>query len=277
MQRIIVDSGCDLTEEMKNGSIELDVVPLNLQLGEKTYVDDVNLDMAEYVEDMESCKSKVQTSAPSPALFLDAYKKEGSLFTVTLSSKLSGTYSSALLAKQMYFDEIGEKFIHIIDSLSACAGETVIALRLNEYIKNNFTDSEIVTAINKFVSEMRTVFILEKFDNLVKNGRVNPYIAKIATLLSIKVICGAKDGEIELLDKARGYKKAVSRLVEIIQKDKLDFENRILGITHVQCLERAIDIKNEILKKIKFKDIVILEARGIASTYAQKGGIVLSY
>jgi len=277
MQKIIVDSGCDLTEEMKNGTIEVEVIPLNLQLGEKTFVDDINLDMAKYVEDMESCTEKVQTSAPSPELFLEAYKKEGSVFIVTLSSKLSGTYNSALLAKQMYLDEVGEKFIHIVDSLSACVGETVIALRINECIKNNFSDYEIVEAINKFMSEMRTIFILEKLDNLVKNGRIKPYIAKIATLLSIKVIGGAKNGEIEMVDKARGYKRAVARLVDIIQKDNLDFENRILGITHVQCLERALDMKAEILKRIKFKDVVICEARGIASTYAQKGGLVLSY
>ena len=124
---------------------------------------------------------------------------------------------------------------------------------------------------------MRTMFVLEKLDNLVKNGRVNPYIAKIAALLSIKVIGGAKDGEIVMVDKARGYKKAIARLIEIIQKDNINFEERILGITHVQCLERAINIKNEILKKVTFKGVVICEARGIASTYAQKGGLVLSY
>jgi fatty acid-binding protein DegV len=80
-----------------------------------------------------------------------------------------------------------------------------------------------------------------------------------------------------MVDKAFGYKKAVARLVDIIQKHELDFENRILGITHVKCLERAIDIKNEILKKINFKDVVICEARGIIATYAQKGGLVFSF
>ena len=277
MQRLVMDSGCDLTDDMKSGKIPVEFIPLNLQVGEKIYIDDRDLDMAKYVEDMESYPGRIQTSAPSPELYLDAFKKEGSIFVVTLSAKLSGSYSSAMLAKQMYLEEFGEKFIHIIDGMSACVGGTVIALRVHECIKKNFSDSEIVAAVEKFMSEMRTIFILEKFDNLVKNGRIKPYIAKIATLLSIKVIGGAKDGEIEMVDKARGYKKAVARMIDIIQKDKIDFEDRILAITHIQCLERALEIKDEVMKRIKFKDIVICEGRGIASTYSQKGGIVLSY
>jgi DegV family protein with EDD domain len=226
---------------------------------------------------MESCSGGVKTSAPSPLLFLDSFKKEGDTFAVTISSKISGTYNSAVLAKQMYLNEIGEKFIHVIDSLSAGIAETLIVMKINECIKNNLSNLEIINTVNKFVSEMRTLFILEKFDNLVKSGRINPYVAKLASILSIKVICGDNKGEIVMVDKAFGYKKAMTRLVELIQKHELDFENRILGITHVKCLERAVDFKNEILSKINFKDVIICEARGIIATYGQKGGLVFSF
>ena len=278
MPRIIVDSGCDYSEEMKRGAIpDFDLVPLTLQVGEKQFVDDLNLDVSAYIEHMENYAGEAKTAAPSPEAFLHAYKKEGDVFAVTLSSKLSGTYNSALLAKRMYIDDIGEKFIHVIDSLSAGIAETLIAMKIHECIKNNLSNIEITAVINKFISEMRTFFILEKFDNLVSSGRINHYVAKLASILSIKVICGDNKGEIILVDKARGFKKTMARLVDNIQKENLDFEKRILGITHVKCLERAMEFKNEILKKIQFKDVVICEARGIIATYAQKGGLVFSF
>lgn len=278
MKRIVVDSGCDLTDEMKNGSMpHLDVIPLNLQAGEMHYVDDKDLDVSEYIEYMENCSGEVKTAAPSPQLFLDSFKKEGDVFAVTLSSKVSGTYNSAFLAKQMHLNEIGEKFIHVIDSFSAGIGETLIVMKIHECIKNNLSNVEIIATVNKFISEMGTLFILEKFDNLVRNGRISPYIAKLASILSIKLICGEKNGEIVLVDKALGYKKSITRLVDIILKHDLDFENRILGITHVKCLERALDFKNEILKKVHFKEVIICEAGGLVATYAQKGGLLFSF
>jgi len=278
MKRIIVDSGCDLTDEMKSGNIPyLERIPLNLHVGSKYYVDDMDLDISEYVEYMENYSGEAKTAAPSPELFFNAYKKEGDIFVVTLSSKISGTYNSAVLAKQMYLDEIGEKFIHVIDSFSAGIGETLIAMCINECIKSNFANIDIIAAVNKFINEMSTYFILEKFDNLVKNGRINPIVAKFASMLSIKVICGEDKGELIMIDKARGYKKTIERLIELMQKKELDFENRILGITHVKCLERAQHFKNEILNKISFKEVVICEAGGIISTYGQKGGLVLSF
>ncbi|MCL1816440.1 MAG: DegV family protein [Clostridiales bacterium] len=278
MTRIVVDSGCDFTEDMKNGSIpNLDLIPLHLQAGEKDFIDDLDLDVSEYLDYMETCSAGAKTAAPSPELFLNSYKKEGDIFAVTVSSKISSTFNSAILAKQIYLEEIGEKFIHVIDSLSAGIAETLIVMKLNECIKKNLPNVEIIATINKFIEEMRTLFILEKFDNLIKSGRINPYVAKLASILSIKVICGDNKGEIVMVDKALGYKKSIMRLIDIIKKHNVDFENRILGITHVKCLERAMEYKNEILKKINFKDVVICEARGIIATYAHKGGLVFSF
>jgi DegV family protein with EDD domain len=278
MTRIVVDSACDLTEEMKMGAMpHLDLIPLNLLVGDKQFVDDLNLDVSEYIEYMESHSGEAKTAAPPPELFLEAYKKAGDIFTVTVSSKISGTYSSAMVAKQMYLNEIGEKFIHVVDSLSAGIAETLIVMKINECIKKNFSNVEIIATVNKFISEMKTFFILEKFDNLVNSGRLNAYVAKVVSILSIKLICGENNGEIILVDKVLGYKRTIARLIEIMKKSDLAFEDRILGITHVKCLEKALEYKDEILKKINFKEVVICEARGLIATYAQTGGLLFSF
>jgi DegV family protein with EDD domain len=272
---IIVDSGCDVNNEHIIGeTCTLSFAPLNLQVENKIYIDDETLDLDAYLKHMEAATVGVKTSAPSPGSFVERFGLADNIFTVTLSSKLSATYQSALTAKRMYLDEIGKKFIHVFDSLTASVGEGVIAMKIAELIKKGTSNLDIVEQVNQFMLGMRTYFILDKFDNLVKTGRINPYIAKIASFLSIKPICAAKEGEIKMVDKSRGFPKAMNRLVEIIRTEIPDIHNRVIGITHVQAYEKAVAMKDALLQ-LRPKEIKIIECNGITTTYANRGGIVL--
>ena len=274
---IVVDSGCDISKDLIDGkSCTLTHVPLNLQIEDKVYLDDDNFDQDTYLAHMETSTIAVKTSAPSPSLFFDQFKFGENVFAVTLSSKLSATYQSAMTAKDMYLEECGKKFIHIFDSLSAAIGEGVIAMKIAELLDKGTAATEVVEQVNQFIKGMNTYFILDKFDNLVKTGRVKPYIAKIASFLNVKPICGADNGEIKMLDKARGYTKALNRLVGIIKENTPDIENRIIGITHVKAYEKAVALKNELMKHITAKDIIIQECRGVSTTYANKGGVIIA-
>lgn len=278
MIKIIADSGCDFTEDMRNQkNINIEQVPLNLQIDKKQYIDNLNLDTKKFIDDMLNFKGVPKTAAPSPELYMEKFKGAESNFVVTLSSQLSGSYNSAEIAKNMYLEENKDKFIHIIDSMSASAGETLICLKINEMIKLNYDENKIKEKIADFVSEMNTYFILERYDNLIKTGRLNPYVAKIASLLSIIPICGADNGKTVLKGQARGNKKAFSKLIEMMQKEGKDFENKTLTITHVNCLEKAMELKNEILKKISFKDIIMSQASGLCSTYADNHGLIIAF
>ena len=276
--KIVVDSGCDFTENMENNKgISIDRAPLTLQLDDKQFIDDGTLDIEQYLNEMARAKETPKTAAPSPESFLEKYKGEASVFVVTLSSFLSASYNNAVLAKQMYLEEIGSKFIHVFDSLSASVGETVIAMKINEYIKQKLHENEIVDKVNSFMKNMRTYFILDNYTNLVKSGRISPYVAKIGQFLSIKPICCGQDGKIAFLDKARGFHKAIDRLVNIIEKESVDFENRILGISHANCPEKAQFFKELILKRLTFKDVIIVDVSGLCATYADRGGLIISF
>ena len=275
MIKIIVDSGCDLNDHLRN-EVGVSIVPLTLQLDGKEFIDDETLDLESYMNEM-SKSSSVKSAAPSPQRFLEAFKGEESVFVVTINSVLSGTYNSALLAKQMYLDEIGDKFIHIFDSLNVSCAESLIAIKIHELSKLNLSNLEIVDGVSKFMEHQRLLFILERFDSLVKTGRVNPIIAKVASVLNIKPVCTTIKGTVVMSDKARGFKKAVSKLVETVEKEGFDLENKILGITHIKCLDKANYVKDELLKKTKFKDVVIFEPTGITSTYGSTGGILVSF
>jgi DegV family protein with EDD domain len=274
---IIVDSGCDVNRKhVESENTTLNFVPLNLQIEDKVYLDDENLNIDEYITHMEAATVGVKTSAPSPGSFVERFGLADNIFAVTLSSKLSATYQSAVTAKRMYLEEYGKKFIHIFDSLSASVAEGVIAMKISELLKKDFSNTDIVEQVNQFMKGMRTYFILDKFDNLVKTGRINPYVAKLASLLSIKPICGDHEGEIKMLDKARGYTKSMKRLVEIIKNNTPDIESRIISITHVKCLEKALALKDELIKHLTAKDIMIQECRGVTTTYANRGGLVVA-
>ena len=276
--KIITDSGCDFTEDMKaQNGIFVEKVPLSLQIEDKEFIDDENLNIDTYIDEMRNSSGSPKSAAPPPQLYMDKFGGDESVFAVTLSSKLSCSYQNAEIAKKAYLSEYGHKFIHVFDSLTACIGQTILVMKINEFIKKNLSENDIVEKVNSFIDGMRTFVVLERYDNLVKNGRIKPYIAKLASLLSIRPICIGKDGEMALFDKVRSTKKAILRLAEIIASEKLDFERRILGISHVRCMERAIFLKDEILKRVPFKDVIITSAGGICATYADTGGMVVSY
>lgn len=278
MVKIVVDSGCDIRKELiEQEGCAFDSVPLNLHFEDRVYVDDENLDVGEFLNYMEASPTCVKSASPSPGLFMDKYKDGESVFVVTLSSKLSGTYQNAMMAKRMYMEECGKKFIHVFDSLSASIGEGLIAMKIAEFAKKGFSNLEIVDSVNQFITGMHTYFLLDRFDSLVKTGRIHPYVAKLASMLNIKPICGDdNNGEIKMIEKARGHNKAVKRLVEIIKENTPDLENKIVGISHTKCLERAIAFKEELMSSIRVKDVVIMEATGLIASYANRGGFVVA-
>ncbi len=274
--KIVADSSCDLTEEMKN-QMNVEIAPLVLQLGDTSYVDDESLDIKQYLKAMSESETSPKTACPSPNDYMERYKGSESVFVVTLSNFLSGSYNSAVLAKDMFLEEVGNKFIHVFDSLSASAGEVVVAFKINELTKLNLNETEIVEKVTKFIKEMKTFFLLESLEHLAKAGRLNPIVAKVASMLSIKPIMCGDEGNIKLFEKVRGYKKAFNRLIEVIGEEGKNLEEKVLAIAHCNCLDRALELKNEILNRYNFKDVIIVETKGLSSTYADDGGIVIAF
>lgn len=274
--KIVADSSCDLNSELRK-ELNIEIAPLTLQLGEKNYVDNNTLDIKAYIREMGQCETSPKTSCPSPDDYMKRYNGTESTFVVTLSHCLSGSYNSAVLARNLFLEEVGNKFIHVFDSLSASAGETLISIKINELARLNLGDMEIVDKVTSYIKEMKTYFLLESLEHLAKAGRLNPIIAKIASMLSISAIMGGDEGSIKLVEKVRGYKKAFMRLIDIIGEEGKNFEDKILGIAHCNCLDRALQFKEEALKKYNFKAIIIVEMNGLSSSYADDGGIVIAF
>ena len=125
---------------------------------------------------------------------------------------------------------------------------------------------------------MKTSFVLESLENLRKNGRLSGLQAFIINTLNIKLVMGATpEGTIYRLDQARGIIRALGAMAKHIEHDVIRPQERILTIAHCNCYERAVYIKDEILKRVPFKDFLIVETAGVSTLYANDGGIIVAY
>lgn len=277
--RIILDSCGEIPEELK-GNPRLTNVALTIRIGEENIIDDETFDQASFLEKVAAYPTSPQSSCPSP----DSYMKlmegdEDCIFLVTLSGALSGSYSCAELAVELYREEHeeDEKKLYVFDSKSASCGETQIALRIMECAEAGMQYDELVAAVEQYIREMRTYFVLETLEHLRKNGRLTGVKAFVASTLNIKPVMGSTDeGTIQQLDQARGINKALQKMLDIIQKNTPDAAGRRLAIAHCNCRERALFIKDEIKKRMQVKDIIITDTAGISSLYAGDGGIIVT-
>ncbi|NLB80024.1 MAG: DegV family protein [Clostridiaceae bacterium] len=275
---IIADSGCDLTPKIRE---EIDIAPLKITFdGDKNFVDDEHLDRDKLIASMKKSLESPNTACPSPNDFADLMKKHDKSFIVTISSRLSGSFNAARIARDMTLEENANKEIHVFDSKSASAGELRIVLFIKELIEKEYSFDEVIAKTTSFIDSMRTLFVLESLDNLVKKGRVSKAVGIVASVLSVRPVMCADDGEIKMLEKVRGTKKAMSRIVEHVRNytSEAATNSMELVISHCNCLERAESIKNDILEKCKaIKNVILVQTNGLSTVYANVGGIVVAF
>ena len=274
--KIIADSCCDLTPELRN-RLGILSVPLTMRLGNSIYTDDGSLDLPGFMDDMKNCTDKVGSAAPDPYLYQQAIESAPNTFVITISSKLSASYSNAVIG-QSYAEENNQYSAQVFDSKSASAGETLIALKLNELISKNMPKESIIRTINKFIDNMKTYFVLENYDNLLKNGRLNKLTGTLIRILNIKLLMGSDgNGDIKLYAKPRGIKQMFESLLTLIHDSGKDTSQENMVISHCNNPELATDLCNAVKQRFNFKDIIIVPTGGLSSLYADNKGIVVAF
>lgn len=274
---ILCDSCTDFTEEMKNDPHFIHI-PLTIHIGDYDIIDDDTFDQKDFLRRIDEYPSCAKSSCPSPDSYIQHFEQADDIYMVTLSSHLSGSYNSAVLAKNMYEEDHPDKNIHVFDSLSASAGQTLVALKADELAKEGLAFTQVVEHTEQFLHEMGTKFVLESLETLRKNGRLSTVTATIASALNIKpVMTSNGHGEIDKITQARGMSKAIAKMAEAIKADAVNPAEKILMIAHCNNAERAMYAKEQITRLLSFKDVMITETGGISSLYAADGGIVICY
>ena len=274
--RIVVDSCGEFTEEMAKDSHFVHAA-LNLEIDGNHFVDDETFDRLRFLDLVEKSPNCPKSSCPSPEVYRSAFDCGADhLYAVTLSAELSGSYNSAVLGQYLYLEDHPDAKIHVFNSCSASVGETLLAKKIQECEEAGMEFEEVIKAVEAYQAERQTFFVLESLDHLRKNGRLSAVKAFVASALNIKpVMEGNKQGIIEQAGQARGMQKALRMMVELLVERMNKPEEKTVAIVHCNNEARAQFVKEEIEKRTKVKEIIILPSSGVSTLYAAQGGIIL--
>lgn len=215
--KIITDSTSDLPVSILE-KYDIGVLPLLVNIDGQNYKDGVDINLLELFEKMEHSKEFPNTAQVNPQRFMDCYKKyldEGyKILSIHISSKMSGTYQSACIAK----DTLQSEDIIVIDSLNVTSGLGLLVLKAAKLKDNGFEIKQIEESILDTIPHVRSALAFDTLENLVKGGRLSKTVGIIGNILNIKLIIEIRDGELSVMDKVRGSRKAVRTILDYLNK-----------------------------------------------------------
>ena len=273
--RIIIDSTADLSAELKG---KLSIVPLTVHFGDEEYLDGVTIDHKTFYEKLIESDRLPTTSQATPDLFMKEFEKVkeagDSAVVITISSKLSGTYQSAIIAAED-FDNI-----YIVDSGSAAIGSGILAERALQLADSGMEAREIAETLNKEKEKIVIIALLDTLEYLKKGGRISKTVAFAGAVLNIKPVISVEDGKIAVLGKARGSKMGNNLLVQEIEKSGgVDFEKPVMlgysGLSDALLLKYIEDSKY--LWEKGLSDIRYTAIGSVIGTHAGPGAIAAAF
>ncbi len=272
--KVIGDSCCDFTKlQMKKGNVVR--VPMSVIIGGVEYRDDGRRTQEEWIKLIKEDPGYPRSACPSPEEFLNAFDENCDNYVVTISSKLSGVYNSAMVAKDMFEDEHEDAKIHIFDSKSAAAGEHVLVEKIIEFAEMGCSFEEVVKKVETFRDEMYTIFVLDDLETFKKNGRLKGVKALVATTMNVKPVLIGVDGEIKQIDQSIGVNHAINRMLYHIEKKDFD-KTRKVRITQCDSKEICTKVARILTERFGFTDVKIINAGGLSTTYENPGGVIIA-
>lgn len=275
MIHLVTDSSSDIPEELLH-KYSIRVVPLSIRVNGKEYTENVDITPREFYQEMFVSNELPQTSQPTPTEFAHVFQElsgEGDVLCLTISSGLSGSFSSANLGKEI----AGNPNVYVFDTLAGSIGHGIQVLRAAEFIQSGLSLKSILDRLNKIRDEMKFLILLDTLENIVKGGRLSRFQGSLAKLLSIKVILHNVEGKAEILEKVRGRSKSLQRTIELVGERCTDFSDRMIGITHVDNLLDAELLAAELENRFHPREILINEMGATIATYAGKAGLIVAF
>lgn len=271
--KIVMDSTADL---LTVDGVDSAIVPLKIVTDEREFSDNAQLNRDEMMEYLSTYKGRSGSSCPSVGDWLEAFGDAEQIFTLAISSGMSGSYNASAQAKAVYEDSHPDRRVCCLDSMSAGPGLVLIVEKLVELMKEGKDFDTIEAEIRAYMKNTRLVFVMESLDNMAKNGRVSHLVAKACGLLGIRILCQAsEEGTLQPLHKCRGEKKALSAMLK--QMLEGGFQGGKVRITHCYNHDGAEAFAAMLKEQFPQTDIKIAETRGLCSFYAERGGLLVSY
>ena len=270
--RIVADSSSNI---LSMGDPHYFSVPMKVR-AEKEYIDDINLNVAQMVEDLKHHKGSSGSACPSVGEWLDAFGDADMVFGTTMSKGLSGSYNAACEAARMFEEENPGKKAYIFNTLSAGPQQAFLNEKIMELAEQGLDFETIQEKALEYYKHTHILFCLESMMNLARNGRVSLAAAKIAGVLGIRACGDVKAGMITPVHKPRGAKKATETLVEMM-KERGFYDGAQLRIAHCLGQTQAQDLADAVLKQFPNARITIEPTTALCSFYAEAGGLMIGF
>ena len=244
MIKILLDTSSDYTVEEVQAK-GMDLVPLHITLGEADYRDAYDLSKDKFYELLTSNEEVPKTSQPTPQDFVDVFEKaeknNDELICILLSSRISGTFQSATLAKSI----VDYEKIHLIDSLSATHGIRLLAEHAQNLVNEGKTAEEIVAELEVLKTKIKILAVVDTLDYLCKGGRVSRTTAAIGEMAKVKPMITVNEGEVAVIGKSLGKNKAIGSLLKALGECEVDhrfpmYSVSTLGTENCEVLENRL-------------------------------------
>ena len=271
--KIVADSSANMLEF---AGIPYASVPLKIVTSEREFVDDAALDTGEMLTYIENYKGKSGTSCPSVGDWLEAFGDAEYVFTVAITSNLSGSHNAAVQAKAVYEEQHPDRRVCCLDSLSTGPEMILIVEKLKELIDAGLSFDEVEARIREHMEKTHLMFMLECVDNLAKNGRVSPLIAKAVGFLNIRIVGKASDvGTLQQLHKCRGEKKALETI--LLEMENHGFTGGVVRINHAHNPAAAQALLELVQSKYPNIEARITPMTGLCCFYAERGSVMIGF
>ncbi|MEK4173708.1 MULTISPECIES: DegV family protein [Lysinibacillus] len=277
--KIFTDSGCDLPKSYYE---ENDVVllPLRVQLNNKEYEDVITIDSKEIYDAIRQ-GAQPKTSQVSPELFLKHFeelaKNEEEGIYIAFSSELSGTYSTAQMIRNQVLEQYPSLKLVIIDSKCASLGHGLVVEEAVRLRNIGVSLEDMASKMSAYAPQMEHLFTVEDLDYLAKGGRVSKASAFLGGLLSIKPILNVEEGKLIPIEKSRGRKKALNRMLDLMQERGGSFTDKIVGISHSDDVAFANEVKASIQERFSPQAVQITMIGSAIGSHVGPGTIAIFF
>ncbi len=271
--KIVTDSASNM---LTLDGVDFQSVPLTISTSEREFVDVADLDVASMADYLSKYKGKSGTACPNVADWLSAFEGYDVIFCVTIISVLSGSYNAAMTAKRQYEEENPGKKVFVLDSFSAGPEMKLLLEKCRDLVlegKDFDTISKELQAHKDHHTSL--VFCLQSMNNLANNGRVKPAVAKLASILGIRVVGDVNEEGLHPTNKCRGERKAIVEIVNNMKR--LGYKGGRVLVDHCFNSESAGKLKDALLAEFPSADVVFDQTRGLCTFYAEKGGLMIGF
>ena len=270
--RIVADSSANV---FALPGVNYTTVPMKI-VAEKEYVDAPGLDVAGMVADLQHHKGKSGSSCPNVGEWLDAFGDADTIFALTITKHLSGSYNAAQQAAQTYMEEHPGSKVYIFDSLSTGPEMMMIVDKILECENAGLDFEATKEKVLDYQNHNHTLFCLESMMNLARNGRVSMAVAKIASIIGIRVVGEAKGGQLAPAHKPRGAKGATGKLLDMM-KERGFRDGNILRVAHCFAEDAAIALQKTVLEEFPNTKFILEHTGALCSFYAEAGGLIIGF